>query len=41
MVADIIVRIACWLLEQYAVSKARINLNIRVAIRITYTQKKD
>jgi hypothetical protein len=41
MVADIIVRVACWFLEQYSVPKARINLKNRVAIRITYTLKKD
>jgi hypothetical protein len=40
MVADIIVRVACWFLEHY-VPKARINLKNRVAIRITYTLKKD
>ena len=39
--ADILVRVACWFLEQSSVPKARINRNIRVAIRITYTQKKD
>ncbi len=41
MVADILVRVACWFLEQSSVPKARINLKNRVAIRITYTQIKD